>query len=179
MSKKLLAGQAFHPHRLWDVLVNTFFWGDLTLVDVTTVGMIGEFSNFYYHIPLWLIVITFAVLIVIMLAERLPAASKKLAIISGLLFFGSVLLISIGMYYGWAIRPERLGPGATVTDGIQGRYFTPLLILIFPALGYLQRFIKVTTKNKYFIPFLASSMSVLLLTAYTLQTWHFFWLPPA
>lgn len=175
MSVKLLAGQEFHPRRLWDVLLNTYIWGDLALIDVTTIGVIGQFSNFYYHIPVWAIIITFVVLIIVMLYEKLPDISRRFAFIASCLFFGSVLLISIGMYYGWAMRLERLGPGAEVTDGIQGRYFTPLLLLLFPVFAYFQRHIKVVTSNKSFVPFISTSTSILLLIFYVAQTWHFFW----
>jgi uncharacterized membrane protein len=175
MSVKLLAGHEFHPRRLFDVLLNTYFWGDLTLIDVTTTGMVGYFSNFYYHLPVWIVIITFIISIVVMLSEKLPAVSRRFALISGILFFGSVLLISVGMYYGWAINPQRLGPDAQVTDGIQGRYFTPLLVLLFPVFAYLQKYIKVATKSSYFVPILVSTASILLLVSYLLQTWHFFW----
>lgn len=175
MSIKLLAGHEFHPHKLISVLLNTFFWGDLGLIDVTTIGMVGQFSNFYYHLPVWIVIITFAVLSIIMLAEKLPHISRRFAITSGLLFVGSILLISIGMYYAWALRPVRLGANAQVTDGIQGRYFTPLLLLLFPAIAYIQSRVRIEAKNKNAIPILGGVTSVLLLTLYVVQTWHFFW----
>lgn len=175
MAKKILAGQEFHPRRLFDVLLNTFFWGDLTLINVTFVGIVGQFSNFYYSLPAWLVFIALMVLVLVMMFEKLPDVSRRFALISGSLFFGSILLISIAMYYGWAMRHDRFGPGAEVTDGIQGRYFAPLLILLFPLFAYIQKYIKITTKSKNFVPVLAMSTSVLFLTFYTLQTWDFFW----
>lgn len=175
MSKKLLAGQELHPRRLWDALVNTFIWGNEGLIDVTTIGIVGQFSNFYYHLPIWVVIVTFVIFTILLLHEKLPEVSKRFALISGLLFFGSILLISIGMYYGWAMKPERFGPGASVTDGIQGRYFTPLLILLFPLFAYLQKHIKIASNKKQLIPMISIGTSTLLLVFYTAQTWHFFW----
>lgn len=175
MSVKLLGGQEFRPRQLWEVLLNTFIWGNTGLIDVTTIGVIGQFSNFYYHLPIWVVIGAFIVLTFLLLADKLPNVSKRFAIISALLFFGSILLISIGMYYGWAMKIERLGPGAEVTDGIQGRYFTPLLILLFPALAYLQKYASVVTKSKLLIPLVSAGTSIFLLVFYMAQTWHFFW----
>lgn len=175
MSVKLLGGQEFHPRRLWDVLLNTFVWGNTGLIDVTTIGVIGQFSNFYYHLPIWVVIGAFIVFTFLLLADKLPNVSRRFAIVSGLLFFGSILLISIGMYYGWAMKVERLGPGAEVTDGIQGRYFTPLLILLFPAFAYLQKYVSIAAKNKLLVPLVSTGTAIFLLTFYMAQTWHFFW----
>jgi len=176
MSQKILAGHEFHPKKLLSVLLNTFYWGDLGLIDVTTIGIFGQFSNFYYHLPAWIVVLAFIILALIMLYENIPNISKRFAIISASLFMGSVLLISIGMYYGWAMRPVRLGLNANITDGIQGRYFTPLLVLLLPAFAYLQRYIKITTSDKNIIPIVTVVTSIILLATYLIQTYHFFWM---
>ena len=176
MGKKILAGQEFHPKRLISVLLNTFYWGDLQLIDATTIGVIGQFSNFYYHLPVWMVVIAFVSIIIIMLHERIPRIPGKLVLISGLLFIGSILLISVGMYYGWAMRPVRLGLNADIADGIQGRYFTPLLVLLLPVIVYLQKFIKITTSNKNIIPIITICSCLLLLSTYLIQTYHYFWM---
>ena len=176
LAAKLLAGQEFQPRRLADVLLNTFFWGNLTLIDVTAVGVIGYFGNFYYHLPVWTIIITFVLLIIIMASEKIPAVSKRMAVISSLLFVGSILLISVGMYYGWAMKPERLGILADVTDGIQGRYFTPLLILLFPAVAYIRQYIGVSATRPIPVYVLCITLTTLLLTLYLVQTWRFFWI---
>lgn len=177
MSKKLLAGHEFHPRRLVEILLNTYLWGNLALIDVTTIGIVGQFSNFYYHIPIWVIILTFIVFAALLLTEKLPPVTKRLAITSALLFVGSIILISIGMYYGWAMRPERLGPNADVADGIQGRYFTPLLVLLFPAIAYLQKFVTLKTQRETTIPLVSLATVILLLAIYTIQTWNFFWVP--
>lgn len=174
--KSLLGDQAFHPYKLLRVLLNTFMLGDLSLIDATVNGMVGAFGNFYYHIPFWITIITFTIFAIVLLYEKLPKVSKRFAIISGLLFVSSVLFISVGMYYSWAILPRRLGLTAEVTDGIQGRYFTPLLILLFPTFAYLQKYIKVTTKSRSTIPILATGMTVFLLILYISQTCLYFWI---
>ena len=175
LQKKLLAGSEFDLKTLLSVLMNTFVWGDLALIDVTTIGTIGQFGVFYYHLPIWIVVLAYIVLAIVLLSEKIPKVSRRFAIISAILFFGSILLITIGMYYGWAMKPERLGPGATVADGIQGRYFTPLLILLLPAFAYLQNHIKISTKNKQMVPGIIIITSVFLLTIYIAQTWRTFW----
>lgn len=177
MSKKLLAGHELHPRRLVEVILNTYLWGNLALVDVTTIGIVGQFSNFYYHIPIWAIILTFIIFTALLLTDKLPTVTKRFAVISGLLFIGSIALISIGMYYGWAMRPERLGANADVTDGIQGRYFTPLLVLLFPVVAYTQKFITLKTRRDTTIPLASIFVIIFLLALYTIQTWNFFWVP--
>lgn len=173
---KLLGGHEFHPKQLASVLLNTYFWGDqLGLIDVTVNGIIGYFGIFYYHIPFWAVIFAFSAFTLVLLHEKLPNVSARYALISGSIFFGSILVISIGMYYNWAMQPFRLGPGASVTDGIQGRYITPLLILLFPTFAYLQKYISISTKNKLLIPYLSATTTTLLLLFYTVQTWHYFW----
>lgn len=176
MSMKLLAGNELDIKKLGGVLLNTFVRGDnLALIDAVTVGIFGYFSNFYYHLPVWVIVFASIVLAIGLLHEKLPKVTKRFALISGGLFIASILLVSIGMYYAWAIQPFRLGPGALVTDGIQGRYFTPLLVLLFPLFAYLQRFVVIKPKHPSTVPIIMSVTSVLLLALYSYQTWHFFW----
>lgn len=173
---RLLSGNEFHPRRLLDVLLNTFLRGnDLVLIDVVTTGVVGFFSNFYYHLPVWCVVLTFIVFVVGLLSEEMPRVPKKLALISGLLFFGSVLAITIGMYYAWAIKPFRLGPDAKVADGIQGRYFTPLLILLAPLFAYLQKFISIDEKGRRLMPSILVITSASLLALFLYQTWFYFW----
>ena len=172
---KLVGGNTFDPKLLGSVLLKTYLWGDLELIDVTTIGTVGQFGNFYYHLPMWTVILTYIVLAIVMLSEKIPNVSRRFALVSLGLFFASVVLISVGMYYGWAIQPERLGPGATVTDGIQGRYFTPLLILLLAPIAYIQKYIKITVKNPKIIPVLVTVMSVLLLSLYIAQTFREFW----
>lgn len=175
LQKKLLAGHEFDLKSLLSVLMNTFIWGDLTLIDVTTIGTIGQFGIFYYHLPIWVVIIAYIVIVITLLHEKMPTVSKKFAVISLAIFISSVLLITIGMYYGWAMKPERLGTGASVADGIQGRYFTPLLILLLPTFAYLQNFINIRTRNKFTVPILVISTSIFLLCIYIAQTWRTFY----
>lgn len=175
MSQKILAGQEFKPMRLLYVLLNTFISGDLLLIDVTTIGVFGQFGTFQYHLPIWLILSSVSVFTITMLWEKLPEASRRFAVISVAAFLGSVLVASVGMYYAWAMQPNRLGPGADVTDGIQGRYFTPLLILLFPAFAYIQKYFKISSKNRSSVPVLTVSTSIVLLLAFIFQTWWYFW----
>jgi uncharacterized membrane protein len=123
----------------------------------------------------WCVILAFIVLTIGLLSEKAPRIPKKLAVISGLLFFGSILLITIGMYYGWAIQPFRLGPDAKVADGIQGRYFTPLLILLAPLFAYLQKFISIDAKGRRLVPSILVITSASLLALFLYQTWFYFW----
>lgn len=174
LAKKLLAGHAFHPLQLATVLQNTFFIRN-ELIDATTIGVVGYFSNFYYHLSAWIVVIWFIALFVLMLSDKIFNVSKRLAVTSAIVFVATVLLITIGMYYAWAMTPERLGLAAAVADGIQGRYFTPLLIVIFPAIAYLQKVIVIKVKHSYAIPAFAMSICLFTLIVYMVQTVTFFW----
>ena len=171
--KKILYGHKFIPRQFIGMLLNTFVRGThLALIDTVVIGTVGFFGSFYYHLPMWTVIVYFTVLSLVSMNE-FKNISKKLALSSGFLFISSILLISIGMFYAWAMQPFRFGPLAQVADGIQGRYFTPLLILLSIFLGYVAKKINLSF-NKRSIPYISIFTTVALLTLYIFQTIDFY-----
>ncbi len=177
LGRHLLKGNEFHPFTVLAMLARTFIIGNMNFIDATFVGVVGQFSNFYYHLPAWIVAWYLALFILVLLWEKMPTIGLRYALLSGGLFFGSILLISVGMYYGWGMRLYQLGlaPFPAVADGIQGRYFTPLLLLLLPSAAYLTRFVRVTVSRTALMPILIVITCGSLLSLYLIQTWNFFW----
>lgn len=135
LGKRFLAGQEFHLLRLLKVLGNTLFL-NISLINVTAVGVFGQFGNFNYSLPIWVIFGNIMAIICAFLYESQKFTKRQIVVATGM-FVISVLTIMVGMYYAWAMKPARFGELATITDGIQGRYFTPFLMLLVPITTYL------------------------------------------
>ena len=58
-----------------------------------------------------------------------------------------IAFIFVGMYFAWT--PHILGPNANISQGAQGRYFTPFLIYLAPLFSiYISKFdIKMEQKS--------------------------------
>lgn len=52
------------------------------------------------------------------------------------------------MFSVWAIMPFRFGVDAYYADGVQGRYFTALAVLLIPIGIWLQKYFRIETKNE-------------------------------
>ena len=81
-----------------------------------------------------------------------------------------VVGITYGLYVSWALRPDMLGPKAQYAHGLQGRYFMPFLILLYPLFISLRKYIRVEMGSKYFCRFLILFFMCSVLAFYTVQT---------
>ncbi len=159
-----------------EVLFNTFFRTELNtqLDPIVTSGIVGHFGWLWYKLPEWLVIIHLGIFGLILLGERVPKVSLRLAIVSASLFLVSVFAITLGMYTMWTLRPNIAGIDATFIQGMQGRYFTPLLVLLIPVFAYIQQYISVKIKPRL-LSIVTVSMAVFSLTVYLLLTYIFFY----
>lgn len=141
------------PLKFLAVLFNTYISPTIGYTDVVLRGTIGEFSSFQYHLPLFVLLASFGLFFLSLMKED-QQAQKLLGKHTGklaLLNFATVTLfvaaVSYLMFSVWAILPFRFGPGAYYADGVQGRYFTALAVLLIPVGLWLQRHIRIETKN--------------------------------
>ena len=65
-----------------------------------------------------------------------------------MIFIGISLFIFLGLYMGWTKT------GADIIDGVQGRYFIPILILPFLCLIQKGKYIKFKYINVIYISYL-------------------------
>lgn len=118
-----LSDVILHPKGFLFMFIRTFLEkGDNLFMSVF--GSIMGSYNIYMYTP-WVVVFIILILMANLKQEEEECvATLKQKIWIGILVFGSILLISIGMFAGWT--PNDSG----VIEGIQGRYFLPLLPMI-------------------------------------------------
>lgn len=96
------------------------------LSDFPSQSIIGVMGWLDTTLPLWVISSYKLVLLAVFLFEekvlKLPSFSK---IVSFLILSATTILITLTMYLTWS------GVGSDIIEGLQGRYFIPLLTLLF------------------------------------------------
>ncbi|MBO0439087.1 DUF2142 domain-containing protein [Candidatus Enterococcus ikei] len=114
------------------VMLNTILDNNLNphLNTYLTTGMFGYLGIFDFQIPMWLIFIDIAVLTILLMKNEPYKLNKSFGVLSGgMLPFQAIVIIG-GMYFAWT--PLVLGDDALISQGAQGRYFTPFLIYLAP-----------------------------------------------
>lgn len=159
---------------LYNTYINPFFgYGD-----VVVRGVVGEFSSFKYHLPTFLVIGSYGLILFTLLSKK--SYEKKyidknnlLAISFVLIYIISFMVITYGLYSMWATLPKRFGPDAIHADGVQGRYFTPLLALMIPMGISLRKYISIETSSEKVHNGIILASTTLLLLFYTYQTVQF------
>jgi len=157
-----------HPNLFFNLLFNTYLsdYGDLVLR-----GVIGEFSSFLYHFPTILVFIQLIILLIAYLSEstssiRIIARNKWLVISMTAAFVISIFAITYGLYTEWGLKRGI----AEYADGVQGRYFTALLILLVPLFAWISRYVSVKVKSDKLLFVIITVGQVMLLAFYVLYT---------
>lgn len=173
-----LQSRGITPLKFIIVLFNTFFRPEVNpqLDPIVTTGIVGNFGWLWYRLPEWLVFSHLGVFILVLLGEKSSFTTKRFAVISSVIFITSITVITMGMYFMWTLIPWVDGIDAKFIQGIQGRYFTPLLILAVPTFAYIKRYIKVMIDQKLLYK-IAAFMSVFSLTIYLVLTYIFYYTP--
>lgn len=165
-----------NPLYMLVILYNTYINPFLGYTDIVMRGTVGEFSSFQYHLPIFLVTTSFALIGFTLFAENKSEDRyfnnkvRTLSIMSCAVLAVSLLLITYALYTKWAALPWRLGPNAIYADGVQGRYFTPLLALLIPVGVWLRRYVCIKVKTPQIRQGIIVLTSLFLLTFYTLET---------
>lgn len=160
------------------VFFNTFFRPEVNgqLDSILTSGIVGNFAWLWYRLPAWVVFLQLSVLALVLLGAKTPVVQKRFAVICGSTFILSILGITIGMYFQWTLLPFVAGSSATYIQGMQGRYFTPLLILLIPVFGYLKQFVAIKI-NQGLLTKIVTATAAFSLTTYVILTYIFFYTP--
>lgn len=159
-------------HFIW-AMFNTFFLNQENghLNTFLTIGIFGYFGWLAVALPLWLIFIDIAVLIIIFFSEDFQA-TKLEGNASALVFPLQVLAIVVGMYFAWT--PHILGPNANISQGAQGRYFTPFLIYLAPLFSIYKSKFDIKMEQKSIIKL--STIIILINVAVSFAVlWAYYW----
>ena len=157
-----------HPNLFLNLLFNTYMsdYGDLVLR-----GVFGDFSSFLYHFPMILVVVQVVVLLIAFLYDnskmgRVIAENKWLIISMTATFVLSVFAVTYGLYTEWGLKRGII----QYADGVQGRYFTALLVLLIPLFLWVRKYIAIEAKSEKFIFGLLAVSQIVLLSFYVLYT---------
>lgn len=172
---RYLGGHSVDAPNLIKVIIRTYTGSNPELDSRITTGIVGNFSWNYYRFPGWVAIINFVTLALLLLKSKIPKISRKFAIVSGSILAIYILALTVGMYFSWSLQPYVLGENAAYAKGLQGRYYTPLLVLLIPCAAYLQKYISVQAK-KNVIAALVIGVSVFSLSYYLLITYKYFYL---
>lgn len=159
-------------HFIW-AMFNTFFLNQENghLNTFLTIGIFGYFGWLATALPLWVIFIDIAVLIIIFFSEDFQV-TKLEGNASALIFPLQVLAIVVGMYFAWT--PQILGPNANISQGAQGRYFTPFLIYLAPLFSVYKSKFDIKMEPKSLIAL--STVLVLINVLISLTViWTYYW----
>lgn len=162
------------------ILVNTYLNPFLGYGDIVMRGVVGEFASFRYHLPTFMVVISFLLLLLSLLKkdpheERLLQKHANVAVCGGVvLLILNLLIITYTLYATWGTKPDRLGLNAQYADGVQGRYFIPLLVYLIPVGIWLRKYIWIAAKQPALLSVLLSVSITLSSLFYIIETIRFF-----
>lgn len=144
--------------------------------DFFIISMHSMFSWIVYRLPLSFIVFGYAGLLIAFMYDDGDNKSEltnkyltRLAVVQTLVFFASVVAVAGALYLAWTPVGQRW------VDGIQGRYFLPLMPLLIPMFMLIRRKIKITTDKPYTIGVLVSIISGVNLIAMLAVTYKWFY----
>lgn len=173
---KFLSGHEINIVNLIKAIVRTYSGdGNPELDPIITTGIVGNFSWSYYRFPEWIVLLNFLTLTIILLREKVVSITTRFALISAASLVVYILAVTAGMYLTWTTLPFVLGENAKYVAGLQGRYFTPLLLLLIPCAAYLQKRLSVHARDRD-IALLVVFVSCFSLTYYLLASYRHFYL---
>lgn len=131
------------------VMINSLFIHNRNdhLNGILTIGIFGYFGWFVTQLPLWLIFIDIFIFTLVLFNDGYFRIGRREGITALLVFPVQVVVIVAGMYFAWT--PIAIGPNAIISQGAQGRYFTPFLVYLFPACLMLKNQISISINQKY------------------------------
>ncbi|CYX31862.1 TPA: DUF2142 domain-containing protein [Streptococcus suis] len=157
------------------VMINSLFINNRNdhLNGILTVGIFGYFGWFVTQLPLWLIFIDIFIFTLLLFNDGNLKISKTEGLASLFVLPVQVAIIVAGMYFAWT--PTAIGPNAIISQGAQGRYFTPFLVYLFPACLILKEQVSVSVKQKYLIRLITGTV-VINFIMYLFLIVDYYWL---
>ncbi len=159
-------------HFIW-MMFNTFFLNQENghLNTFLTIGIFGYFGWLATALPLWLIFIDVIVLVLIFFSENFQVTKLEGAS-SAIIFPLQVLAIVVGMYFAWT--PKVLGLNARVSQGAQGRYFTPFLIYLAPLFSICRSKFEIKMNQRDLL-YLSTVLILINVVVSLAVIWTYYW----
>jgi len=152
--------ESINVHRLIATVLNTVLYTNVNgqIDPIATTGVVGNFGWLAYRFPEWIVILWFVVLTIVLLGFKAPKVSRRLSIWA----LATFLLVCASVF--GALGYAQYINGSNVLLGVQGRYFTPLLVLLILVFAGLQTDVKLQIRPQklYHIVVLFSLIMLLL-----------------
>lgn len=156
------------PWHFLRIVYNTYFNESIGYNDVLFRGITGIFSFKFSFSTVFNVLTWLTLLLALLVSSKEEStlsnkAKRVLTLSSFTTVVTFVLAVTYALYTAWAIQPYRLGPNAPYADGVQGRYFSALLVLATPLFISLRKYITLSAKDFIIGSIIFSSCFVQLL----------------
>ncbi|MDR2832085.1 MAG: DUF2142 domain-containing protein, partial [Streptococcaceae bacterium] len=131
------------------IIFNTFGRPDINpqLDPLVTDGMIGNFSWFIFKLPSWLIMLNFAFLGLLSFYDKDIQLDTRVPVSSVIIFVVNLIVTGFVLFSTWTVASLQKADTSWI-EGLQGRYYTPFLVLLSPIGVYLSKYFKISiTQN--------------------------------
>ena len=160
------------------LVINTFLRPEINtqLDPIVLTGIVGNFGWLWYRLPAWLVFINLLALCIVLLKDNVKTLknNKYLFYIFTGMFLAYLTGMFLAMYLLWTRLTFVGGVNAIYIQGVQGRYITPILILLVPAFGLLSSYIDIKlTYNR--TQALLAIITTLTLSTYLFLTYIFYY----
>lgn len=162
------------------ILFNTYINPTIGYTDFIFKGIAGSFSSYKYNLPLFVLFASMTLFVFTLFVRTKEdtllsvSRTKTLAAVNVLILGSFVLAVSYAMYTAWATLPMIGGPGAYYAEGVQGRYFTALLVLLIPVGLLAKKYVHINTSSPRVTGLIVAATSAAILAFYIFQTiWAF------
>jgi len=162
-----------HPLHFISVLLHTYVGPSVSFY---ITSMHSMFSWLKYDLPLSFVALGYSGLLMAFMYNDEANDSKlinrtltRLAVIQTLVFIVSLIAVAGALYIAWT------PVGRNWADGIQGRYFLPVMPLLIPVFILIGRKVKITTDKPYTMGILVSIISGINLVAMLAVTYRWFY----
>jgi len=160
------------------IIINTFFRPEVNtqLDPIVFSGIVGNFGWLYYRLPAWIVFINLLVLCFVLLKDNVKSIKryKYINYIFTATFLAYIAGIFAAMYLLWTRLDFVAGADAIFIQGVQGRYITPVLILLIPLFSFIYGFVDIKLSYKH-TQILLSMVTVFTLSTYLFLTYVFYY----
>jgi uncharacterized membrane protein len=167
-----------HPLGFLKLLFHTFVYegthgSGIFMADFFMSSLVGFFSWLSYKLPLFFIITEYILLFISLLYrdEKNESDNRSVgfSILQLLTYLAYTVAIGLVLYLTWTTV------GSTQIDGIQGRYFIPLLPLLIAPFVLLSKYIKILFKKSYQMGLLVAVVATANLITMMLLTYDWFY----
>ncbi len=162
------------------IIINTFLRPEINtqLDPIVFTGIVGNFSWLWYRLPAWIVFINLLLLCVVLLKDNVKFRKKYkyIATIFTGTFLAYIASIFVAMYLLWTRLPYVDGPNAIYIQGVQGRYITPVLILLIPLFSFISGYVDIKLSYKK-TQVILSIVTIVTLSTYLFLTYIFYYTP--